>query len=412
VSDRAPFLTAALPGTGGVVKESDDDFEVDEIPARRASGRGDFAWARVEKRGISTNELVRRLASALRVPPAAVGVAGLKDADAIARQWISVPWSVEPQLSAATIKDVEILEIAHDDRPLALGDLAGNRFKIQVRGVDDEAAALPRARAILAELARRGVPHFFGKQRFGVRGESAEVGRRLLLGDAVGALDLVLGAPSERERDPRCRRMREAYERGDYRGALAECPGRLANEARLLDLLARGRDRRSVAGTLAPEARRFWLSAWQSLQFNRVLARRVERLDVALLGDLLMRDPASGSRATHACVDPAVDQPAVARLELHPTAPMFGEHVELADGEAGALEAEVLAATGIAAERLRRPTGLSLHGERRVIRFAAHDVDVAVKTGERTLVLQFRLPPGCYATTLVAEITKSFTAPI
>jgi tRNA pseudouridine13 synthase len=206
--------------------------------------------------------------------------------------------------------------------------------------------------------------------------------------------------------------MREAYERGDYRAALADCPGRLANEARLLDLLARGRDRRFVAGTLAPEARRFWLSAWQSLQFNRVLARRIERLDVALLGDRLIRDPASGSRATHACVDPAADQPAVARLELHPTAPMFGEHVELADGEAGALESEVFASTGITRERLRRPTGLALHGERRVLRFAAHDVDVAVKTGERTLVLQFRLPPGCYATTLVAEITKSSTAPV
>ena len=63
MSDRAPFLTAALPGTGGVVQESDADFEVDEVPAQGASGRGDFAWARVEKRGISTPELLRRLAT-------------------------------------------------------------------------------------------------------------------------------------------------------------------------------------------------------------------------------------------------------------------------------------------------------------------------------------------------------------
>ena len=407
----APWPTAALPGTGGVVKESAADFEVDEVPARSASGQGDFAWARVEKRGISTPELLRRLASALKVPINALGAAGLKDKESVARQWVSAPWSAEPKLSAATIQDVEVLEIARDERPLAPGDLAGNRFRIHVRGVDDEAAALMRARAILAELARRGVPNYFGEQRFGVRLEAAKVGRLLLLGDLTGALDLVLGAPSEREGDPRCRRMREAYERGDYRGARAECPGRLANEARLLDLLARGRDRRFVAGTLSPEARRFWLSAWQSLHFNRVLARRVDRLDVTLAGDLLMRDALSGSRATHACVDPAHDQPLVDRFELHPTAPLFGEHVELAGGEAGALENEVLVATGIARARLRRPSGLSLHGERRVIRFAARDVEVEAKPGERTLVLQLRLPPGSYATTVVAEITKSFAAP-
>jgi len=35
-----PYLTADIPGTGGVIKESPDDFIVTEIPAYEPSGSG------------------------------------------------------------------------------------------------------------------------------------------------------------------------------------------------------------------------------------------------------------------------------------------------------------------------------------------------------------------------------------
>jgi len=413
-SGDAPFLTAGLPGTGGVLRERTEDFVVEEIPRRAPRGRGDWARARVAKRGISTPELRRRLGAALALPPAEVGVAGMKDADAVARQWISVPWSREPRLSAASVKDVEVLEITRDDSPLHLGELAGNRFTVHVRGVGDEGAALAKARAILDQLARRGVPNFYGAQRFGVRGESAEIGRRLLLGDAVGALDLLLGAPSGAELDPRARQFRAAYERGAWREARALVPGRLATESRLLDLLARGRGKPFAAGRIAPAERRFFLSAWQSLLFNRVLMRRLARIDVALAGDLLAVGRGEDGRRPDArrCVDPAADQPAVARLELHPTAPLFGERVELAGGEPGGIELAVLQESGVPRARLRRPTGLALFGERREARFAPRDLEARALRGEGTIVLSFLLPPGCFATTLLGEVTKCFRPPV
>ena len=407
----ATFLTAGLPGIGGFLREKPEDFRVDELLARKPSGQGDYAWALIQKYGISTPELQRRLGSALAIHSEQIGVAGMKDKDAFTRQWISAPWADEPKLAAAKIKDVEILQVERDDSPLWPGAHGGNRFDIHVRGVGDEKAELAKAQAIVSELTRRGVPNFFGAQRFGIRREMAEMGRRLLLGDAEGALALLLGAPSALEGDLRARQFRKAYEEGRFSEALASVPGRLSGERRLLELLAARRPKRWVANHIALPTRRFALSAWQSLQFNRVVARRLQQIDIAQVGDWLLPEPTT-TDATHdsgakprQCSDAALDQPAVTALALHPTAPLFGDTVELAAGEPGTIEQAVFAESKIAREKLRRPVGLALYGERRPARFIARDFTVtAPDTG--TLRFQFTLPPGSFATTLLAEVMK------
>lgn len=403
VARNEAFLTADLPGIGGFLRERPEDFVVVELPSRAPSGKGDYARARIQKHGISTPELQRRIGSALSIPATEVGVAGMKDAVAVAQQWITVPWSKEPKLSAATIKDVTIVEIARDHEALHPGALAGNRFDVTVRGVGDEADALVRANAIAAELQRRGVPHFFGPQRFGIRGETPEIGRLLLRRDLAGALDLYLGAPSTKEGDLRAQAFRRAYDQQRYREALALVPGRLNSERRLLELLVKGRNKEFVAGQLAPATRRMALSAWQAQLFNRLLARRLATLDVATEGDLLLA--ADGGEARR-CSDPAADQPAVTALALHPTAPLFGERVELADGAQGAIERELLAAESLSQNALARPVGLALWGERRPLRFVPRGLKIRALRGEKSLRFEFALPPGCFATAVLGEVMK------
>ena len=52
-----PAVSAGLPGTGGVIRSCVDDFIVTEIPAFYPAGQGDFAYALVEKRGLTTHDL-------------------------------------------------------------------------------------------------------------------------------------------------------------------------------------------------------------------------------------------------------------------------------------------------------------------------------------------------------------------
>jgi tRNA(Glu) U13 pseudouridine synthase TruD len=75
-------------------------------------------------------------------------------------------------------------------------------------------------------------------------------------------------------------------------------------------------------------------------------------------------------------------------------------------GEPGALEAAILEGEGVELESFRVGDGIRLRGERRSLRFQAHDLEAWYEDG---VVLRFWLAPGCYATSLLAEVMK--TAP-
>jgi tRNA pseudouridine13 synthase len=85
------YLTAALPGTGGTLRQEPTDFMVEEIPLYEACGEGGHLYLTVEKSGITTFDLLRQLARALQCPEREIGYAGLKDARAVTRQTVSVP---------------------------------------------------------------------------------------------------------------------------------------------------------------------------------------------------------------------------------------------------------------------------------------------------------------------------------
>src|SRR5262249_9688433 len=87
----APYVTPDRPGTGGAIKRTPSDFEVEEIPLYRPCGEGEHLYIYIEKTGLSTPELVARAAGIFAVPERQIGYAGLKDKWARTRQTISVP---------------------------------------------------------------------------------------------------------------------------------------------------------------------------------------------------------------------------------------------------------------------------------------------------------------------------------
>jgi tRNA pseudouridine13 synthase len=178
--DAVKYLTENLPGTGGLLKSEPEDFVVEEIPAYAPSGEGTHLFLQVEKRGITTQEMVRRIARELGVDPDDIGTAGQKDRQAVARQVVSVPATDIARASNLKLEGVEVLSAARHQNKLRTGHLRGNRFTITLRGVGEEAEA--RARAILDALVVSWLPNRFGVQRFGVQGDNAEVGRGIVLG--------------------------------------------------------------------------------------------------------------------------------------------------------------------------------------------------------------------------------------
>ncbi len=152
-------------------------FLVDEVPLYPDSGEGAHTFVRVEKRGRTTEEVVRAIARAAGVAARDVGVAGRKDRVAVSRQWLSVP-DLDPELALGlTLPDARVLEAVRHPHKLRTGHLAGNRFVLQLGRLDDEAVA--RARGRLARFEREGFPNLFGAQRFGRHGDNIEAGLRI-----------------------------------------------------------------------------------------------------------------------------------------------------------------------------------------------------------------------------------------
>ena len=227
-----PLLTPDLPGVGGRLRVTPDDFEVDELPSYEPSGVGDHLYLWVEKRDVGPEHLTRLLADRAGVPVGAIGTAGLKDRHAVTRQWVSLPKEAGPRLGHLDGDGIRVLHHSRHTNKLKPGHLRGNRFRICVRDADrTKADALT---AILDRVRSHGLPNYYGPQRFGREGSTVDLGLNIL----------------------------------------------------------GGKQRRRIR----PFQFKFALSAVQSVAFNRWLARRLTDglLRTVLPGDVLMKWPAGG----------------------------------------------------------------------------------------------------------------------
>jgi tRNA pseudouridine13 synthase len=180
---RYPYLTSALPGIGGTIREQPQDFQVEEIPAYLPSGSGEHLFLWIEKEGLTTRQVFERLRD-LGIPEVAIGVAGLKDKHARTRQWLSIPRCYEEQLRHLEEPRLRILKVEAHPHKLQTGHLRGNRFRILIRQVQHP----ERAQRILEVLQAKGVPNYFGPQRFGLEGQNPQRGYALLKGKGRGSI--------------------------------------------------------------------------------------------------------------------------------------------------------------------------------------------------------------------------------
>ncbi len=165
-----PAWQADLPKLGGSIGDAADDFEVEEIPLYAASGEGSHRYLWVEKRELNTRDVVRLIADAGGVDESEIGSAGLKDRNAVTRQWISVPESASAPDQWRLPDGVRILEVTSHTNKLRTGHLLGNRFRLKLYGCEPDWAQ--RWSALSSALDRHGCFNYFGLQRFGIQGQN------------------------------------------------------------------------------------------------------------------------------------------------------------------------------------------------------------------------------------------------
>jgi tRNA pseudouridine13 synthase len=295
-----PIWTEALVGTGGRIGPAPEDFSVDELPLYEPSGTGEHLYVRVKKRERTTRDLIRAIAEAAGVAQSEVGAAGMKDKHAVTTQWLSLPARSAKPVDAWTRREgFELVATSRHTNKLRTGHLSGNRFRIRLVGVGADAVAL--GKAVLADIATRGMPNYFGAQRFGFDGDNLRV-----------ALEWASG--SERR---------------------ARVP---------------------------PFERKLYASVLQSEVFNRyVIARTQHSLQVPLVGEVVRLE---GSRAVFVVEDPERETPRWLSRDIHPTGPMFGPKMKAPHGKPLDFERDAQDALGLRDDAVSR-VGRFADGTRR-----------------------------------------------
>lgn len=318
------------------IRTSPEDFFVEELPGFEPSGQGEHLLLTIEKRGMNTVFAAKRLAQWARVPEMAVSYAGLKDRHAVTRQRFSVhlPKKIAPDIAALESPDFHVLEHTWHSRKLPRGALAGNRFVLVLRQVQGDRDAIEER---LRSIANRGVPNYFGEQRFGRGGDNVDQALAMFAG----------------------RRVRR-------------------------------------------EERTLLLSAARSELFNRVLAERVraDNWDLALDGEVWSLDGSRSVFGPESFTDALAAR--LAAFDIHPSGPLWGRGELRSRGEAAELETRALAGEQAAALR-RGLEAAGLEQERRALRLRPANLDWRWLDDE-SLELAFALPPGAYATVVLAEL--------
>ncbi|MEK7734788.1 MAG: tRNA pseudouridine(13) synthase TruD [Pseudomonadota bacterium] len=333
------FPTVASPSlVSALLRAQPEDFVVSEELGFPLTGSGEHVWLRVRKRGLNTDQVAGHLARCAGLSRRDVSYSGMKDRHAVTEQWFSawLPRTEVADWQGGMPEGVEVLEATRHSRKLQRGAHRSNRFIITLRECAGDAALTEQR---LAEIARGGVPNYFGEQRFGRDGDNVVHAEAMFTGQEE---------------------VRDKHRRGIY------------------------------------------LSAARSYLFNQVLARRVidGNWNRILPGEALMLD----GKNSFFLMD-ATDSTLQERLErrdIHPSGPLWGEGELPSRGEARALEEGIVSehrplADGLAAAGLRQ--------ERRALRLIpaglSHQwLDPA------TLRLEFSLPRGCYATTVLREVAN------
>lgn len=395
-------------GIGGRIKVRAEDFLVEEIPLYEPCGEGEHLYLFVEKTSVAHAELMSCLRRHFGVPERAIGYAGMKDKRAVTRQWISVQLLADPPSLEIDHRRIRVISARRHRNKLRRGHLRGNRFSIRVRDVDPAQASA--ARRILARLEEIGVPGYFGAQRFGYRCNNHRMGAMLLDRDWDGALAELLGATGSPFPEHQ-RRRRGLFDAGCFPEARQLWTTADRSELIAIKKLCDGGSVREAVLACGRITLNFWASSLMSAAFNHLLDRRIDdgTVDQLLEGDLAWKHD---NRAVFLVTadELATGELAgrLARLEISPTGPLWGEGMTRAGGAVAEAEQEVLDATGVSMDNLAT-SRYQPDGARRPFRLPVRHGEVEDGTDEHGPYIRvcFDLPRGTYATIVMREITKS-----
>jgi len=363
------------------LKREMHDFIVEEQLGFEPSGEGEHIFLWLEKANLNTAFVAESLAKFSKLHLRDITYAGRKDKFALTRQWFGVHIAnkTEPNWDEFKLDGAKILKVTRNDRKLRVGVLKGNKFELILRNLrpsiehDSQFDADSFFEALthrLQLIKQQGAPNYYGSQRFGeVRIPPQEP--QIIGSEQTGSQQ------ADAEQSISTHSLRQG-------GNLSLAEKLISGEA------IRNRNKRSMA-----------ISALRSWLFNEIIHERIvqDGFHQALLGDAMQL---SGSNSFFVFDDEAEQAKILQRLaefDINITAPLWG------DGRLHTVKAAKdleLNCAGKFPEITQALNALGLKQERRAIRIIPQDFKWQLE--DTDLKMQFSLPAGCFATSIVREL--------
>ena len=428
-------------GVGGVIRESVDDFVVEEVlvDGSKASVNGEvpsrvldsslkkqrFLLCVLVKRNWDTFIAVKNIAKFLGIDQARVQFAGIKDAKAVTAQHITLENVLTEDVGKIDIKEISVRPVGYVREMLSLFYLLGNNFTITIKSINCSEAKIKESimQAISELEGFGGIPNFFGHQRFGTtRPITHLVGKAIIQGDFEKAAMLFLAKPSVHEHPVSRQARQELESTKNFRQAQENFPRQLRFERMMLNYLAdNSGDFVGAFQCLPIKLQALFVQAHQSFLFNRFLSERVKHdlpLNEVLEGDYVVGVERSGlpltsvsKVATSENLSEVNAQVKSGRLRL--ALPIFGVKQKLSQGIMGKIENEVLEQEGIETTNLHFNV-LSRVGGKGGLRtavtpirdFKLQNISANIAGNAVQATVSFMLSRGSYATVVLREIMK------
>lgn len=422
------FLTKGL-GIGGRIKSAPEDFvvkevlidgsvaSVDRIPAaEELRGKGRYLLCLLVKKGLDTLLALKLISKSLGLGERRLSVAGLKDANAVTFQFLTIDGLRLKGRIALSGGRVELFPIKLIEEPLTSSFLLGNRFTVTVRDLNlSGEEALKAVASLMKEIEEvGGVPNFFGHQRFGtIRPVTHVVGKYIVKRRFKEAVLHYLCYPSLLE-NPKAREARvELLETLNFAKALKNFPANLVYERSMIKyLVSSPNDYVGALKRLPSRLRLLFVNAYQAFLFNEILSERMLSrypLNEALEGDWVVKLGGSGLaaspiKASANNLEEINDGIKGGRFAL--ALPVVGYGVELSGGAQGDIEKSILRREGVTQRDFYvgpMPEASSAGSFRTALTPVK---DVKFKLNDRSITFTFFLLKGSYATAFLREIMK------
>ncbi|HID43778.1 MAG TPA: tRNA pseudouridine(13) synthase TruD [Archaeoglobaceae archaeon] len=410
-------------GIKGILRSSPESFYVEEIsklPDFHEDGK--FTILRVKKANWDTLNFVRMLSRILRISQKRIEFAGTKDKRAVTVQYFSISNLNDEQiknLKNLKVKDAEIEVLGKARRPIRLGDLFGNFFRISVLEIEDDDTEIT-----LREIEEKGVPNFFGLQRFGtIRFVTHEVGRHILRSDFESAFWTYVAKPFQNESEEVRKIREEIWNTRDARIGLKVLPDYLRYERSLLQKFQETGSEEKAILSLPKSLKMMFTHAYQSYVFNRLLSERirefktlkfVEKDDFAefvkfeeVNGKKYLRLMEDCSKVTEINRDRI--EFLIRRKRGFLALPIPGFETDVGEGWATDKIREVLEEDEIEFSNFKsKYKEFSSRGGYRVADMPYTCLNISIE--DKNAIFTFYLLKGCYATSFLREFTKSTQA--